>query len=305
MAANNLRVIYQNLTDIPTTTILASSNASAATATANIKLDTKSLVWRSALSSTTSIKANLVLTFPLNTVRGVILAFTNLSAAATLRVRGYTGNAPTLGGTVDTPTYATTGTLTFDSGTTLANPYQSTGFSNWNADPFFPVNSTTTTYKDRKVYSRVWIPTGTNATSVLIEIVDPNNTNQYVEVSRLIIGNYWTPTYNTSYGLSSTMTDMSSSVRSEAGDLITSAGALYNTVKLDLKYLSTSDRANLNKIINLCGTQKPLFISVFPDNSADWEQEQLFQLYGKQASMFGITHPIYQMYSSQLEIEEI
>jgi hypothetical protein len=306
MAQNNLRVVYQNLTEHPSYVVTASSSATTSTGIANIGTDIKSLVWR---SSTSSIalqgKANLVATFPSNVVRCVILAFTNLSSVATIRVRGYTGTAPVLTGTVDAPTSTLAGTQVFDSGTVLANPYQSLGINNWNNDTFYPITSTSTDYTARKMYSRVWIPTGVACTSVLIEIIDTNNINKYVEVSRLILGDYWSPQYNTSYGLSTSVKDLSTSNRSEAGDLITTAGAMYNTISFDLKFLSVTDKITLNKIFKLMGTQKSMFISLFPDNTTDWEKEQLYQIYGRLASIYAIDHPIFEMYSSQVEIEEI
>ena len=48
MASNNLRIIYQNILDLSGTTITASSTASASTPVTNLKLDSKSQVWRSA-----------------------------------------------------------------------------------------------------------------------------------------------------------------------------------------------------------------------------------------------------------------
>ena len=301
----NLRVVYQNIADLTTATITASSTASAATAVANLKKDIKSLVWRSSVSSTASIRANLVVTLPSNVVKSVILAFTNLSVVATIRVRGFTGGAPILSGTVDSPSYSLPGTTVFDSGTVLANPYQGTGFSNWNNDSYYPATIATTTYTERKVYSRVWIPAGVACTSLLIEIIDTNNINRYVEASRLIIGDYWSPTYNTSFGLSITPKDTSETNRSEAGDLLTSNGIIYNVLNFDLKYMSPTDRVVFAKIIKIVGAQKPLFISLFPDNTEDWEKEQLFQIYGKLSQLYGITHPIFGNYSSQIEIEEI
>ena len=45
MATNNLRIIYNNLVDLSTTTITASSQQSDATAPANLKKDAKGSVW--------------------------------------------------------------------------------------------------------------------------------------------------------------------------------------------------------------------------------------------------------------------
>lgn len=309
MAQNNLRIIYQNIADI--STITTSSVGGGGTPVSNLTKDPKSLVFRSASSGTTSIKLNIVMTFSSKILGGpssgigLILTNTNLSSAATIRIRGFTGTAPTTG-TGTNPTATTPGTTVFDSTTILANPYQSIGLSNWNVDDFYTVTSGTTTYTDRKVYSRVWFPliTPIACTSILVEIVD-TNINQYIEASRIIFGNYWSPKFNTSYGMSAGTKDLSSSNRTEAGDLVTSNAPKYNTLSFDLKWLTAADRAILNKIVRLLGTQKAMLVSLFPDNSADWEKEQLYQIYGKIVQLAGIDHSIFEMYSSQLELEEV
>lgn len=75
MAANNLRVIYDNLLDYGTTTVTADTVAGTYVA-ANVKRDAKSQTWRS-----TAKTATLTVSFGSpKTISGVILAFTNLTA---------------------------------------------------------------------------------------------------------------------------------------------------------------------------------------------------------------------------------
>lgn len=296
MAANNLRIIYQNIAD--TATITASSTAGV-TSTANLKKDTKSLIWRSQTSSTTSVKANLVATFSSSVIGGVILPFCNLSSIATIRVRGYTGTAPTLGGTVDVPTITATGTLVFDTGDVAASPYQPLGLWNWGT---MPLGVNAYSYGGG-TYARVWFPQ-IACTSVVIEIID-TNTDQYIEVSRLIIGSYWSPKYNTEYGLSTTIKDMSTHERSESGDLITNRGTRFNSINFDLNWLPPEDRLEMTRILKGNGISRPIFISLFPENSEDYAKEQSHQIYGKLPDIPTITHPIYGMYSSSISIEEV
>ncbi len=299
MAANNLRIIYQNAAD--SATITGSSTASSATTTANLKKEAKSLVWRSATSSTTTVKANLVLSGFTSIIGGVILPFCNLTSEATIRVRGYTGNIPTMGGTVDTPTVGTTGSLVFDSGIVAACPYQQLGLWNWGSVPL-GVNSYS---YGGGTYGRVWISGQLSCTSLLIEIVDTNNANKYIELSKVVMGAYWSPKYNTSYGLSTSLKDLSSHERSEAGDLVTNRGSVYNSMTFDLEWLTVTDRLEFMRILKGNGLPKPILISLFPDNTTDWTKEQAHQIYGKLSQMPGITHSIYDMYSSQIEIEEV
>ena len=308
MAANNLRIIYQNAADTSSTTITASSTASASTSTSNLKLDPKAQVWRSG-SVTTPIsngtytaKANLVVTFAaLTTVGGVMLPFCNLSSAATIRVRGYTGTAPVMLGTTDSPTVTATGTLVFDTGTILACPYQPIGLWNWGTQPL-GVNSYS---YGGGTYARAWVTSQPSCTSLLIEIVDTANYSPYIEASRLIIGSYWSPKYNTSFGLSQTPKDLSTNARSESGDLISNRGTIYNSVSFDLTYLTPSDRLEMSRILRGNGISKPLFVSLFPDNTSDPAKEQAHQVYGKLSQLSGIQHTMFDIYGTQIEIEEI
>jgi hypothetical protein len=304
MATNNLRIIYDNVVDLTTTTITASSTGGT-TSTANLKKDTKSLVWRSG-TGTSSAKGNLVISLAAATIiGGVILPFCNLTTTATIRVRGFTGTTPTLGGTVDAPTVSTTGaTLKFDTGTISACPYQQLGLWNWGS---LPLGVNAYSYGGG-TYGRCWIPVVSqiSCTSLVIEIVDTaNTTDKYIELSRLVVGSYWTPVHNTSFGLSTIAKDLSSHQRTESGDLITSRGTRFTSMTFDMNWLTPADRLDFNRIVKGNGLPRPLFISLFPDNSSDWEKEQAHQVYGKLAQLSAIQHPIFDTYSTQVEIEGI
>jgi hypothetical protein len=310
MASNNLRVIYQNIVDMTGSTIAASSVASSTnTPIANTQSDLKSRVWRTAGASTNTCNAAFVVTVSnAITISAVVLAFCNLSSVATIRVRGFTGTTPTLGATVDTaPTVTTTGATTiFDTnnlGTYLAAPYQAAGDWNWGSNP-----GSSTAYSNTRVYGRIWIPDAyinMACTSFVVEINDTNCPDRFIEVSRIIMGSYWFPKYNTSYGLSATIKDMSTTSRTEAGDLVTFVAPYYNTLSLDLKYLTKDDRTTLFKIIKAAGIRRAFYINLFPNNSDDWGKEQTYQCYGKLVTIPGLTHDMFDIYSSQIEIEEI
>jgi hypothetical protein len=68
--------------------------------------------------------------------------------------------------------------------------------------------------------------------------------------------------------------------------------------------MNQKDRVNFNNLQRAKGTKKPLFISVFPED-ADKGKEQIYRIYGKMSQLYGIEHPIFEMYSSQIEIEEV
>lgn len=314
----NLRIIYPNILAGPSSvTDINGSNASGTVD--NLLTDIKSVVWRTNNTFVTTEQIGIELTsaiiVPSGTVLGAVLVNTNFSSAATIRARyfnntdgnflGGAGRILRLGGVGDEDAVPFTGG---DSTTILAAPYQDVGINNWSADPFLPVSSTSTEYRKRKVYARVFLPP-LSATRTLkfiqITVTDTANINTYLEASRLIVGPVWSPKYNTSYGLSAGVKDLSTSVRTEAGDLITSVGIQVNTLNFDLKYLSTEDRITFNKIAKLAGMSKPIFVSLFPDNTTDWEKEQVYQLYGKFTQVPGLEHSVLDMYSAQVELEEV
>jgi len=309
MASNNLRIIYQNIIDLATTTISASSVASAATPVTNLKLDSKSQVWRSGVgiinsdNTTYTVRANLVIsstTGVTNIVGGVILPFCNLSSTATIRVRGYTGTAAQPGTGV-TPTGIAGTTQQFDTGIIIASPYQNFGLWNWGS---IPLGANSYSYGGG-TYARAWIPTPVAVNSILIEIVDNASINNYIEVSRIVAGSYWSPKYNTSFGLSTGSQDLSQHERSQSGDLVTNRGIRYRNMKFDLNWLPPADRLEFTRILRGNGLPRALFISLFPNNYDDYDKEQAHQIYGKLSTLQDITHPIFEMYSTSIEIEEI
>ena len=316
MASNNLRIIYQNILDLSTTTVTASSTASASTPTTNLKLDSKSQVWRSTSTTvptnsngTYTVLANLVVSFSSNIIGGVIFPFCNLSSTAKIRVRGYTGTFAQPGTPPGSPSVIPTGTgggvaggtLVFDSTEVSAAPYQNFGLWNWGSIPL-GVNSYS---YGGGTYGRVWIPSPLACTSLLVEIYDPACTSPYIEISRIVSGSYWSPKYNTSFGLSTGSQDLSQHERSESGDLITNRGIRYRNMKFDLNWLPPADRLEFTRILRGNGLPRPLFISLFPYNSEDWDKEQAHQIYGKLSTLNDVTHPIFDMYSTSIEIEEI
>ena len=50
---------------------------------------------------------------------------------------------------------------------------------------------------------------------------------------------------------------------------------------------------------------KAIFVSLFPECTEDYGKEKLYQIYGRMSQIFPIEHPLYEMYSSQIDIEEV
>lgn len=276
---DNLRVIYKNIVDTATT-ITASSTASTTNCNvSNLKNDHKYKIWRSVGDTLETLS----LTFTPSIVGGLILPYCNLSSEATISVIG-TYSSITKVNIIDQ----------------LCCPYIPLGQWHWGTMPL-GVNSYA---YGGSTCARIWFPTQEVLDSITITIKDPNNTNGYIEASRLVLGSYWSPKYNTSFGLSTNSSELSEHSRTESGELITNRGAKFNSMTFELNYMTSADRLDLMNIVKGNGMPTPLFISLFP-NSADVVKEQTHQIYGKLMQIPGVVHNIVDMYSTSIEIGEV
>lgn len=276
----NLRIVYNNFTD--TSTTLTASGIVAGFSVANLKNDLKGIVYRSSGKSTT-ITITWDLPQPLDSV---IVPFCNFTQNATIRVRFYTETADT--------------SPAVDSGLVAACPYSSTVPWNWQG----PINTTSMYSYAGGTTARYWHTEQISCKKLVINLADSLNTSSYIELSRLIIGNYWSPVYNTKFGLQVNYTDTSTHSRTEAGNLLTDNKAIYKNITFDLEWLTPSDRISFINMLKTNGVRRPLFISIFPE-STDTEKESLYQIYGKLNTVPGLLHPMFTVYTTQVTVEEI
>jgi hypothetical protein len=231
-------------------------------------------------------------------VNSIVLCFTNLTPFATIAVAGYSV-APTLGGTVDAPT-ATGGTQVWSVSAVTSAPSLGTSYT-WGTN----LNS----YEFGKDYHRVHFAAQAAARYILVTITNNGNFYQYIQASRLLIGNAWEPSYGSVFGMSSAYEDTSTSQRSEAGDLITITGTKHSVMSFDLEWMADADRAEFNRLARTAGTSKGIYVSLFPilntGTSTEYGKEQQYQIYGKQSRSLPVTHPMYEFFSASCEIEEI
>lgn len=148
-------------------------------------------------------------------------------------------------------------------------------------------------------YVTVYLDLGTTSTTSFTVSFSSS-----VSISRLIIGNYWSPVYNTSYGVQIGVQDNTDYIRLQTGDLYSVLGSRNKTMQFDLQYLTAADKNYLFDIMRSVSKTKPIFVSVFP-GSSDPEQEQLYSIYGRVSTPAQISYAMFSMYSSQLQLEEI
>lgn len=125
-----------------------------------------------------------------------------------------------------------------------------------------------------------------------------------VKVSKFIVGNYWSPKYNTGYGVQVGYSDATTTERLQSGDLYSVIAPRNKQLQFDLQYMDESDKFQLFDIMKSIGKTKSVFVSVFPGDS-DQQKEQMYTICGKFTSIGNISHVMYSMYSSSLQFEEI
>jgi hypothetical protein len=125
-----------------------------------------------------------------------------------------------------------------------------------------------------------------------------------VKVSRFIVGNYWSPKYNTGFGVQTGWEDATTVERLQSGDQYVTVSPRNRTLQFDLQYMDESDKFTLFDITRSLGKTRPIFVSVFPEDS-DQQKEQMYSIYGRLASPPNIAHTMFTMYSSSLQLEEI
>jgi hypothetical protein len=274
-------MLYINHTD--SATILADSTAGNYDRN-NLKNDLKGLVHR-------SLQKSIVYTLTWDsakTLNSIILPYTNLTKTATVTLGFYTEAADTSA----TYTYTTT-VKQYDTATPLL-------------DITVPSNSAYSYGGGRcvSIWSDAWATPTVTCKKLTITISDSANPQPYIEVSRILCGTYWSPAYNTKFGIQVTHNDQSEHNRTEAGNLVTTNKTMFKTMNFELEWLPPADRTDFINIVKTIGIRKPLFVSVFPESS-DPSIENEYEIYGKFTASPTITHPMFTVYATSVSLEEI
>lgn len=269
---SNLRVIYDNAADRAT---LSTSATVTNLGAANLTTDVKSAVCRST-GTTLTITATWNAA---ETIGGVALAFTNCTDNANIQVDAYTLT------TDSTPTYSTA--VVASRGGVVTN----------RGVNYFAYGG--------GIYARCWIDQRVQAQKIVITLTDPTNPQGYVEVGRLIIGDYWSSVVGVEQGNTSmSVNDMSEQQRTYSGDLYVNVKPKFRKQTLSMPSLDSSDRAQLWSILWNNGMVKPVFLSLFPNNT-DNKLEQAHMLYGRLSTNAAMSTPYFNAMSAKLDVEEI
>lgn len=191
-----------------------------------------------------------------------------------------------------------TGNITYDSGAIPALPALGWGEFQWGASPW----GATVFTGWGSAFSDLWFD-AVAGLSFRITLSDPSNPAGYLQVKRLLIGSYFEPGVNVSYGMQLGWKDNSEQVRTQGGSLRTDARVLYRALSAELGHLTPAERAIFMDIVRTIGLRKETFISVWPDAGGALERDHA--MLGKFVSMPDMTHPTPSSYTSNIEFEEV
>jgi hypothetical protein len=271
----NLRIIHANYAD--QTTSLTASTTSGALAASLMQTDLKGQAHR---STGTSVTYTLTWTGGVS-IGAVALPATNLTSAATMRVRLYDATSA--------------GNLLLDTGTNTACP--GLGAAPWTWTATFNANAFAYGYLSKAVS---WFANTAGVKRAVIDLVDTGNPAGYIDCARLVAGPWWAPEWGAEYGCTTTVVDNSTNARTDAGDLPSDRSPMHQELTLNLPALSEAERAELMQILRANGVWKPVFVSLMPRKGTAGEQDHM--VYGKRKNS-PIAHPFFERFSASMEIE--
>ena len=282
----NLRIIHDNAAD---RAVLTASSQVGALGPANLQRDAKSAVLR-AVGTAQIITA----TWPTQeSIACVALILTNMTSSARMRVRGYAQPGDTV--------------PVLDTGSIFPCPAAVHGTYPWGVLPLgwnaYKSGGANTWARGGGADGVAWFAP-VRVRKLVIEVSAPQSPEGYLEISRLVVGNYWSPEHNAEYGAQLQLQDASEDYRTSAGDLKTQIRPTSDKLSINLAHLTPTDRARFMRILRENGKGKAMLFSLFPENP-DPLLEQDHMLYGKASNIDAVATPYFETYSAPLQIEGI
>jgi hypothetical protein len=273
----NLRIVSDNALE-RAATLTASSTAGTLVAV-NLVNWKKSSIHR-ATATSVAYTATWAAAEPISCVA---LPFCNLSPTATIRVRAYAANGTT---------------VLYDSGAAgvLACPWPALrphGFTAAQAASAYAYGGGT--------YARHWFAQ-VGAFKLVVDIVDTNNLQGYVEVACMVVGTYWSPKYNAS-AAPVTLLDSSENFETAGGDTVGEPGFIRREISVDLSYFEADDRTTLMNMARNSSVY-PLLLSAFPLD-ADSSRERDYMIYATRSKSTAIAMRAAAAYTTSITFREV
>jgi len=270
-----LRIVFDNALE-RAASLTASSTAGALVA-ANLVNWKKSSLHRATATSVT-YTATWAAAEPISCVA---LPFCNLSPTATIRVRAYGADGTT---------------LLYDSGPVLACPapaLRPRGFTAAQAASAYAYGG--------GAYARHWFPQ-VAAFKLVVDLVDVNNLQGYIEAACMVVSAHWSPKYDTAAAPLVPL-DTSDIIGTGGGDTIGEVGFISKEVGIDLTHMDDADRATIMNMARSSAVY-PVLVSVFPEHQ-DTAKERDYMAYATRSKSTEIGIRYGREYQTKVTFREV
>lgn len=257
---SNLRIIYANLAD---QAVLSASSTAGSLGVVNLRTERKGEPHRSVGTSVT-----FTLTWSAAQVlSGVAIPACNLTPDATIRVQAWDAEAG--------------GVQLLDTGVVDACPGQMATAADWG----HPVTAALFSFGAASKVA-TWFAESPGVRRLQIDLADPGNPAGFIDCSRLVVGKSWSPMWGASRGLTYSTDDQADVSRSDAGSAIVDRGPVKEQLNLSLDTLLPDDRAELDRIVRLVGSRRPILVAMaLAVSDAPLDHSTLIYGYRKSAPM--------------------
>ena len=275
----NFRMLIKNESDIATLTAGAGTTLAPTLPITNLQKYNNSRVARFTSTSEVIINGN----FPaLKIIDSIVLWRHTLTSQGTWQIIFYDDENQT-------------GTVTYDSGESLAIPSKALNELNWGIDPL----GSSIFDGFGRAYSVKWID-AIQAKSFRIILKD--SSQAFFDVARLYIGKFFQTQINASYGLGLAWIDDTRQTRTAGASLWSEASEKYRKIGFDIKNLNESDRVRAFESFRVASKTLDFFVSMFPESGGAKERDYSFA--GKFTNNPDFKHDFYNNYSAPFEISE-
>jgi hypothetical protein len=120
----------------------------------------------------------------------------------------------------------------------------------------------------------------------LVRINDPDNPDGFIQAGRIVLGNYWQPTYNPSYGYRQQLQVSDSGRESRSGAWYARQKPQHNEFSMSFPWLDAGEAAQLNTMIRQVGQYKNILFAAYPRGSGPEKMQNLGLCFLKSQSGF-------------------
>lgn len=238
--------------------------------------DTKSNVCRA-----TGTEIEIVLTWDqLERIGGAHTPWCNGSPLTTIQVLGYSDKAGT--------------TQVLDTGVQPACPAVERRLR----APWTPASAASAYAYGGGAHAAAWF-NNVNVRRLVVRLKDPGNRQGYFEVSRIFVGEAFTPDKNASYDVGLTATSASTQYRTDASDLRVVRGTKGKDLDVAMNSMTERDRAYFWDMLVANGLDEPAIIDLYPSGtSAERRRDHL--IYGVLVELPAMRRPNFAQHMTTL-----